>query len=521
MKKNTKKMREKTAIAVAVLAVALSLPVSANVFAGEKSGLDTSAVLNAVTVSGGGEKSFITYDQPEKQILNEDYSYSGLKLTGGTGASFNLGNFKLDDGRFFFAGADFDKTAANEAWYARPSDFGDVFSYVYTDTAGTPIYIDTESETKKRVIKEDVQEMTVTIRQVGKEENYVSFKVTDRAEWGSECVDISAAATGNDSFKTVKYSLPNSFPQTITGREYDGNGFNTGNKGGLQNKVSFGNVARTIGKPGELIKPISLIWDNQKVSAFTNIANKINTPEDTGTYGAWCIRDFDVSEKDKYYLTYEKDMNVWGGFDDGATLNISVTFNAVKDGTRASIIVTSLGGYNLRALRTIVEVKDCPLVVNVENKRVWTGSEVTTPSAHYVNPINGSKFAAFSGTVNLYRKGVLKDDETLGDNVLIKENLEAGYTYIPENAETLIYEYVSIDGGKVTAEVIVDKRSDETVDSDTKHIEEKKDNWIKRAINSVKDFFKNTWQKVKDWFIKVWNKIKPGKNKKAAVVYVS
>ena len=59
MRKTTKKT--KTAIAAAVLAAAISIPVSATaVFAGENSGLDTSAILNAVTVSGGGEKSFIT-----------------------------------------------------------------------------------------------------------------------------------------------------------------------------------------------------------------------------------------------------------------------------------------------------------------------------------------------------------------------------------------------------------------------------------------------------------------------------
>lgn len=530
MRKTTKKT--KTAIAAAVLAAAISIPVGASaVFAGENSGLDTSAILNAVTVSGGGEKAFITYDQAEKQLLNEELSYSGLKLTGGTGASFDLGNFKLDDGRFFFDGKDFDKTAADGAWYKTRSDYGDIFSYVYTGTTGTPFDIDT-SEIAHSVMKEDLRTMTVTIKQVGKEKNYVSFRVIDRAEWGSECVEIRAAATGNDSFKTIRYCLPANYPETITGREYDGNGYNTGNKGDKQSKVSFGSVTRSIKRPGELENPISLIWDNQKASAFTNVAYGDNTVNAPGIYGAWCVRDFDVSEKDDYYLTYEKDMSVWNGFDDGATLNVSVTFDSVTEGKTASIIVTSLGGYNLRAARTIVELKDCPLVVDVAKKYVYTGSEVTAPSAHYVNPLNGMKFAAFAGTINLYRAGEAGDDGVQGENVLIKENLEAGYKYIPENAETLIFEYVAASGEKITAEIVVEKATDETVDSDKPAEDvkdggdeeevkpaEKKDNWFKRAFNAVKDFFKNTWQKVKDWFVKVWNKIKPGK--KAVVAYLS
>lgn len=531
MRKTTKKT--KTAIAAAVLAAAISIPVGASaVFAGENSGLDTSAILNAVTVSGGGEKAFITYDQAEKQLLNEELSYSGLKLTGGTGASFDLGNFKLDDGRFFFDGKDFDKTAADGAWYKTRSDYGDIFSYVYTGTTGTPFDIDT-SAIAHSVMKEDLQTMTVTIKQVGKEKNYVSFRVIDRAEWGSECVEIRAAATGNDSFKAIRYCLPANYPETITGREYDGNGYNTGNKGDKQNKVWFGSVTRSIKRPGELQNPIAFIWDNQKASAFTNVAFGDNTVNAPGIYGAWCVRDFDVSEKDDYYLTYEKDMSVWNGFDDGATLNVSVTFDSVTEGKTASIIVTSLGGYNLRAARTIVELKDCPLVVDVTKKRVWTGSEVSAPAAHYVNPLNGMKFAAFSGTINLYRKGAENEDGTVGENVLIKENLEAGYKYIPENAETLIFEYVAASGEKITAEILVDTvSSDKPAEDADKPAEDvkdggdeeevkpaKKDNWFKRAWNAVKNFFKNVWQKIKDFFVNIWNKIKPGK--KAVVAYLS
>lgn len=527
MKKITKKT--KTAIAAAVLAAAISIPVSASaVFAGENSGLDTSAILDAVTVSGGGEKSFVTYDQAEKQLLNEELSYSGLKLTGSTGASFDLGNFKLDDGRFFFDGKDFDKAASDGAWYKTRSDYGDIFSYVYTGTTGSGEYLDVVGKT---IIKEDLQEMTVKITQVGKEQNYVAFKINDRYEWGSECIEISAAATGNSNFKEIRYSLPATYPETVDGSEYDGNGYNTGNKGDKQSKVSFGKVTRSIGRPGDLANPISLIWDNQKASAFTNVAFANDSTNAPGIYGAWCIRDFDVSEKDDYYAAYTNDMSVWHGFDDGATLNVTVTFDSVVEDKTASIIVTSLGGYNLRAARTIVELKDCPLVVDVTKKRVWTGSEVTAPAAHYVNPLNGMKFAAFSGTINLYRKGVENEDGTVGENVLIKENLEAGYKYIPENAETLIYEYVAASGEKITAEILVDTVSsdkpaedadkpaeDEKKDEEVKPAE-KKDNWFKRAFNAVKDFFKNTWQKVKDWFIKVWNKIKPGK--KAVVAYLS
>ena len=514
--------RTKTTIAAAVLAAAIAIPVSASaVFAASPSGLDTSAILDAVKTTNG-EKSFITYDNAEKQLLNEELSYSGLKLTGGTGASFDLGNFKLDDGRFFFDGKDFDKTAANGAWYDKRSDYGDIFSYVYTGTTGEVVNLDALG---KEVMKNDLRDMTVTVRQVGKEQNYVSFNVIDRAEWGTECVSISAAATGNDAFKTIRYCLPSNYPETITGREYDGNGYNTGNKGDKQNKVSFGSVTRSIKRPGELETPISLIWDNRKVSAFTNVAYVADHENAPGIYGAWCIRDFDVSEKDDYYLTYDSGMSVWHGFDDGATVNVSVTFNNVAEGKTASIIVTSLGGYNLRAARTVVEIKDCPLVVSVANKYVYTGSEVTAPSAHYVNPLNGMKFATFAGTINLYRAGEVGLDGVQGENVLIKENLEAGYKYVPENAETLIFEYVAASGEKVTAEIVVEKATDETVDSD-KPAEEvkdgseedkpaKKDNWFKRAWNAVKNFFKNVWQKVKDFFVNLWNKIKPGKNKKA------
>ena len=516
MRKITK--RTKTTIAAAVLAAAISIPVSASaVFAASPSGLDTSAILEAVKTTNG-EKSFVTYDNAEKQLLNEELSYSGLKLTGGTGAAFDLGNFKLDDGRFFFDGKDFDKAAAKGAWYEKRSDYGDIFSYVYTGTTGEPLNLDALG---KEVVKNDLREMTVTIRQVGKEQNYVSFNIVDRAEWGTECVSISAAATGNNTFKTVRYCLPSNYPDTITGREYDGNGFNTGNKGDKQNKVSFGSVTRSIKRPGELENPISLIWDNRKVSAFTNVAYGANNEGTPGIYGAWCIRDFDVSEKDGYYLTYGDDMSVWNGFDDGATLNVSVTFDSVTEGKTASIIVTSLGGYNLRAARTIVELKDCPLVVDVAKKRVWTGSEVTAPAAHYVNPLNGMKFAAFSGTINLYRAGETGDDGVQGENVLIKESLEAGYKYVPEKAETLIFEYVAASGEKITAEIVVEKATDETVDSDKPAEEvkedkgDKKDNWFKRAWNAVKNFFKNVWQKIKDFFVNIWNKIKPGKNKKA------
>lgn len=249
------------------------------------------------------------YIENKKQVSNSSL-FSGIRLTGVTGSSFDLGTFKLDNNKMYWNGSAYDASSVvtdNGKYYSGKnnhdkangdaSSYGSFFSYVY-DTASTTF---------------ELPELKIRIEQVGKTSNYVQLYTGHYTDPQGDNIFFYAQGTNNTTNKMERN---------------DGSG------------TYFGNHLRTY-KTGNVTRPIDLVWDNTKATLY---ANTTYGGGGGGGYGTWAIRQFNTTASD-YKSGYPKDFSPWAGFDDGAELRCVVTF--AKSTAETSIIITSLGGVDL------------------------------------------------------------------------------------------------------------------------------------------------------------------------------
>ena len=283
--------------------------------------VNTSSIVDNVVCSGNNAAA--TYVTDKAQVSLDSSKFSGLRLTGGEGAKFDLGNFKLDDDKFYWNGNVKDDTTGtytgtNDHDKAANADnaksYGSFFSYVYDPAAATDVKGDLE-----------LNDLVVTLKEVGNESNFVTLYVQD---------DHTGSGTGNDNgFKIRAKATGNT---TFAVERYYAAG------------TEFVNARKQLNAYGNQTTPIDFVWDNAKATAYTNTSFGSNYD---GIGGAWGIRQF--NQPKSYYATgtygqtaYDNNgFSQWSGFTSGATINCTVEFPSTSGVT--SIIVTSFGGYDL------------------------------------------------------------------------------------------------------------------------------------------------------------------------------
>ncbi len=262
------------------------------------------------------------YIANKKQVSNSNV-FSGVRLTGVTGSTFDLGEFKLDNNKMYWNGNvkdasygtytgtnDHDKAAHAED----TKSYGSIFSFVYDPAAAASVTGDLE-----------LDEMFITFTEVGNESNYVTFYVADDHA-GSGAGDdngirIYAKGTKNDGKKA---------DSTITfiNERYRSTG-TTLTEAARKQMNAYGNQT----------KPIDLVWDNEKAIAYSNISFESTID---GISGAWGLRQFKATKEDYVAGAKGQDEYVkrgyqpWDGFTNGATLNVRLNFRVFK---RANLLL--------------------------------------------------------------------------------------------------------------------------------------------------------------------------------------
>ena len=281
----------------------------------------TSGIVSTVTASGSNAS--VSYVTGKKQV-SVDNAFTGLRLTGTTGSTFDLGEFKLDNNKMYWNGNVKDDTSGtytgtNDHDKAANADntksYGSIFSFVYDPNVAASVTGDLE-----------INHLYVTFTEVGNESNYVTMYVQDHH---------TGSGTGNDNGLLIRASATNN--TTYGGERYRSTG------------TTLTEYARKIIKAdGTATTPIDLVWDNEKAIAYSNTSFSSGID---GIGGAWGLRQFKAAKED--YVAGSKGQDEytlrkyqpWSGFTDGATLKCTVKFDGVTDAS--SIIVTSFGGYDL------------------------------------------------------------------------------------------------------------------------------------------------------------------------------
>ena len=265
-----------------------------------------------VSMSDGAQAAYV---KDEAQLANADLKYSGVKLTGGAGATFSLGTFKIGQTKSFWNGLEHDTENVKNGLYNK-TDYQSFLSFVYSQQAREDKLL-------------DISSLTVTLKSVDNIINYVSYNVVPYVD-GNELL-IKSKSTNNNIYTCNRY-------------ETDGVGLKY-------------NVRRQLNCNGAQPKAVDLVWDNQKASAYTNIAYAQDV---SSIKGAFCIRNYkmdadsQIDGKDYYHATEgkpvynESSFHAWEGFSEGEEVECTLTFDALQsDKETASIIVTSLCGNDL------------------------------------------------------------------------------------------------------------------------------------------------------------------------------
>ena len=281
------------------------------------------------------------YIANKKQVSNNNL-FSGIRLTGVTGSTFNLGNFKLDGNKLYWNGNVKDNTqgmytGTNDRNKAANADnaksYGSFFSYVYDPNNAAVNTGDLE-----------VNQMIVKLTEVGNESNWMSVSLTRTYYDGiyTKELQIIAAATNNVTYGVERHYAAGTKLGVAARKNYAGDGTAT--------------------------QPLDLVWDNEKATVYTNTSYEYNAD---GIGGAWALRQFAKDSTfyaDDAYTT--RKYSPWNGFTDGATLNCTVEFADVKTSEPTSIIVTSFGGVDLTSAtypaEMTVETKDVSTVAGAK-----------------------------------------------------------------------------------------------------------------------------------------------------------
>lgn len=351
----------------------------------------TNETINVKTTSGKVE--LVT----EAQSRFTNVNYTGLKLTGGEYATFDLGT--IDIAKSNWEGTATTITGAYESF----------FDFVFAPTSDITIK------------EKELNQFTIRLTDVNDVNNYVDIKVWPRDsgfEWVYAINTIAVGQSQDGAFRNK------ATPTLITSPFVTKNEINatTASVIGLDGAV-------TMFPNGDSVKPFSLVFDVDDNALYSPV-----------TYGSgelatsYAIRDYDEA--------YNVNDATWAGFSKDANgcalVNVSLTYGTLGYGEETSIIVTKLGEYDFSKGNTVDENEVTTKASDKNLKFAKVNKEYTIYA-----PVN--EHVVFNSII-AESKAVIKQGEETVDTVEFT-SWTAGYTFANAGAYTI--EFQDKDGAQI------------------------------------------------------------------------
>ncbi len=305
----------------------------------------------------------------------------GLKLTGSTGAIFDLG--QIDISKSSWSGTETTITGA----------YNPFIEFVYHPTV--------EKLTQRQ---SELKQFTIKLTDATDSTNYVEIKVSSVTHDGG----------GGNVYQMMAFKTKGS-TQSNFGAWRNGKGLVTGSGYvskevilDTANNYQFGSSSASAVRPnGMASRPAALIYDNNTL--FSNVTFATSSPQLSTSYA---VRNFAD--------TYSNADTTWSGFK-GNNVNVTITFDNAT--TETSIVLTSLGGNNFTG-RTLGAF---------ENVEARNGSTVTLNDLLYFETSNGVKLAY--GESEFVKGYKVNGNEHNGSTVVV--NGETTVEFLGEDGATI------------------------------------------------------------------------------------
>lgn len=375
-------------------------------------------------VSKGASATFGSYSYTN--LNNATWSSYGVKLTGGKGATFDLG--LIDISKSSWAGSE---TSA--------STYNSFIEYWYLPTT-----------TKLSKTGTEVRKFTITLTDATDSSNYMQIVSFANDAGGGYGDALGLAAVSSNQTKLGAYRSEKGFinsPSYVT-------------------KKYVSSTGKKIETYGVQEEAIALVFDKDKNTLYSQV-----TYESTSGLGAsFAIRNFNETYADGI----TSGDTAWSGFS-GNLVNVSITFDEVSGVDASSILITKLGDYKLnQGLKTIddtlynVELGqniptytrtnnavEIPVVVErqlvdmhgIKNSfvKIFNGNDEITTVKFEEEPSGNSDNVTYTFTADgTYTLKFYKDEETLvGETTIVSRS---GYGAVVDVTNAT----VKLNGGELT-----------------------------------------------------------------------
>lgn len=371
---------------------------TSNGYASASTTVTGSAYASTVVKSTGASATFV---KDEAQLYATDSKFTGLKLTGGAGASFDLGQVNIGDSDW----AGTSTTAVSENANNKNNSF---FEFVHAPHSKT---FCPEKENASDNESTELKEVVFTFTQ-GTQKMYVSVKSYREGDWD----ELNIMAKGGNQ---PNYGCFRSDRNFVTAIVRKGQVLAT-----TATALGLGNTELKVNTIGKSTTTIPLYYDVKETAIYTSITSSV-VPSLANSF---LIRDFNSTNAKENLLS---DGN-WTGFKKDSNgkimVDVNVTFTSVTSGcTETSIIVTKLGNTQIGETIT-VEDKDMdviPVKNNIGNVAVGNNVVLNLPYQQ------GCAFTTTSITEQ--RTVSVKYNGSVIDTFAESDFVENKLTYVPEN----------------------------------------------------------------------------------------
>lgn len=373
-----------------------------------------------VKTSKGASVEYGTYKQ-----AGGDYVYSGVKLTGGDNATFDLGTISLSETFWNYKDVTYD--VDNDGDYEKMLDKSVYSSFL--DVVFHPNKDQTAAKNGRYI--GEIDNVYVTLTDPNDPTQFVSIRLSDSRSDASFAMSIWAMSTNNEYWAAQRYF-------------------------GQDSEIALHmTVSKKYDIRGNQATPIELIYDNGAVY-------NTSTFSAAGLKGAYAIRNFTLP--DESFAEYKYDIsgskldtkadnrekhNYWGGFTCDK-VNVTVSFGDIREQyagkDTSSIIITKLGRHNLGL--NVVDIDETEYVTDIGIYGDATvGEEISIRPA--------SKWHALHQTVYVgcYAE-IYKQGETNKLDTIIFNGKAYNYTFNSQG--TYLIKYYDSSGGSLgTATILV------------------------------------------------------------------
>ena len=377
----------------------------------------TGATYASTVVKSTGAKVAFVKDEAQ---LYETKSFTGLKLTGGNGASFDLGQVNIGDSDW----AGTSTTVASEDANNKNNSF---FEFVHAPHSKTYC---PETENGSDNESTELKEVIFTFTQ-GTQKMYVSVKSYREGIWNE--LNIRSKAGNQPNYGCFRSNQPNLVTATVR-------------KGQIlatpASILGLGSSELKANAIGKSTTAVPLYYDANENALYTALESSV-VPTLSNNY---LVRDFNSTNAKENLLSDGS----WAGFkkDESGKImvDVNVTFASVTSGcAETSIIVTKLGNTQITESMTI-EDKDMS-ILSAKND---IGSAAV--DSNVVLNLPYQQGCAFTTTDLTEQRTVsVKYNGTVIDTFNEGDFVENKLTYVPENAGK--YTFVIGVGANYTEEV--------------------------------------------------------------------